>query len=92
MQGLAHSIRRGTQRYSLQAIIYNFESPPLDLAAGSRQLVPDEYLTVLKVLKFPEDQLQARPLRNALIDHTHAERILLVEVCPWLSCNNGLLG
>ncbi len=80
MQGLAYSQRE--KFANLQIIIYNFDTRLLDLSAGKRPRVPDKYLTVLKALIFPDEQSQAVPLQNALIDHSHVERLVLVQVWP----------
>lgn len=65
---------------NLQIIVYRFDAPPLDLLAGRRPSVPESYLTALNALVYPDDQSRAVPLRNVLIDHTHLERLVLVQV------------
>eukprot|EP00884_Botryococcus_braunii_P001678 jgi/Botrbrau1/11510/Bobra.0198s0007.2 len=64
---------------NLQIISYNFDVPMLNLSDGRFPPVPDKYFTVLKALIFPDEQGQAVPLRNVLIDSTHLERLVLVQ-------------
>ena len=60
-------------------IIYSYSIPPYNLANSNVRQVPEELLTVFRVLKVKEVEY-SHVIRNALLDQTSAERLLLVEV------------
>ena len=65
-------------------IVFDFDVPEHDLnAPNSRnpRQVPAEQTTVLRVLR-TKDTEYGHVVRNVLIDHCMAERLLLVEVRP----------
>ena len=62
-------------------IIYNFNTPAYNMSAGRVAQVPENLLTVFRVLKVKEGEY-SRVVSNVLLDQTSPERLLLVEVCP----------
>ena len=60
-------------------VIYNFDTPPYNLAATRTPQVPEELTTVFRVLNVKDFEYK-EVVRNVLLDQTSAERLLLVQV------------
>ena len=60
-------------------VIYNYNTPPYNLAASRTAQVPENLETVFRVLRVKDCEFKD-VIRNVLLDQTSAERLLLVEV------------